>query len=833
MKSAGLGGRIVGKLLGAGEVSFSFADSKAEAVQALARRSPGSDRSRTAHNLLLLSTALTSTLFLSSVLVAPPAKAADECGPLAALITCTASTGIGNPYPDGIEYSPAAGLTLIIDPTVVVDTTASGANGISIPNSGDALPNGAIVVNTASGASITAGASALFLYAGTGPITVDNRATLVANDFAILAVTQGDDSDVVIRNSANLTAVLNPASPFANALSAFTYGAGSDITIVNSGSIDASADATAVALSGFTYGGTIDITNSGTLQAGRLGIAATTVGDGDGIVIANSGDIAAGGSGIATRTYGAASDTTVTNTGDITAGLNGIFTRSYGVGSAVNSSISITNSVAITAGAEGIFALTYGGGSDITIVNSGAVSAGYNAIFAQADGLGANVTITNSGDLTGGGLNPVNNYIGGINVITSGDASSIDIDNSGKLDSVYGVVGVLNGANSSVSVASSGDINAVYAGITTLAYGDNTQTVVANSGKIVSVYAGAQGFSAGDFSNVTVINSGDIVSTVTGSPVGRGLGARTNGDFSDVQIVNSGTITSANYGISTLTEGQGSDLGVINSGDIVAGGIGINARTYGTGTLVISNSGTLQGGTGGISGFSNIGTAIANAGSIATDSGPVIDIAGAATNITNFGLITGFIDLTDNGDDFANNAGAVFEARATSDFGAGNDAFDNFGTVHTAGDPGVAEATAFINLENFNNHGLVSLIDGGTGDSFTLSGNFNAGSGTLGLDAFLGGAGASPTDRFIVQAMSRARRRSSSTTPTRTAACSTRSGWISSFSSMAPSTRIPSCLRMARSKPASSPMICFSIRRRSVSTCAASSMLTATSCRSF
>lgn len=732
----------MGKLLGAGKVSFSFADNKAETVQALTRRSPELDRSRTAHNLLLLSTALTSTLVLSSVLVAPPAKAADECGPLAASISCTASTGIGNPYPNGIAYDPLGSFTLIVDPTVVIDTTGSGFNGISIPTPGNPLPNGDIIVNVATGASITADKYGVSVYVDSGSVTIDNGAAIDAGYGGILAVNYGAAGAITITNSGAINAAYST-------LFTFSTGDFSTVSITNTGALNAGTNGIGVIAAGNAV--SVKIDNEGAIQAGFVGAGATTDGANSGITITNRGAIAADSFGIATRTFGAGSDATVVNSGDIAAGVHGFFLRSYALGADADSNITLTNSGAITAAADGIRALSYGGGSDITIVNSGAVSAGYNAIFAQAEGSGANVTITNSGDLTGGGLNPVNNYIGGINVVTSGDASSIDINNSGKLNSVYGVVAVLNGANSSVNLVSSGDINAIYAGITTLAYGDNTQTVVANSGKIVSVYAGAQGFSAGDFSNVTVINSGDIVSTITGSPVGRGLGARTNGDFSDVQIVNSGTITAANYGISTRTEGQGSDLGVINSGDIVAGGIGINARTYGTGTLVISNSGTLQGGTGGISAFSNIGTAIANAGSIATDSGPVIDTGGAATNVTNFGLITGFIDLTDNGDAFANNAGAVFEARATSDFGGGDDAFDNFGTVHTAGDPGVAEATAFINLENFNNHGLVSLIDGGTGDSFTLSGNFNAGSGALGLDAFLGGAGASPTDRFIVQ----------------------------------------------------------------------------------
>jgi Autochaperone Domain Type 1 len=104
-------------------------------------------------------------------------------------------------------------------------------------------------------------------------------------------------------------------------------------------------------------------------------------------------------------------------------------------------------------------------------------------------------------------------------------------------------------------------------------------------------------------------------------------------------------------------------------------------------------------------------------------------------SLTNHNLITGYIML-DGGDDVAQNL-------LDSNFGAGNDRFTNTdsGIVRTAHNGGATEITRFNGLENFYNSGLVTLIDGGEGDRFFLSGDFHAGSGVLGVDAFLGPPG--------------------------------------------------------------------------------------------
>ena len=74
---------------------------------------------------------------------------------------------------------------------------------------------------------------------------------------------------------------------------------------------------------------------------------------------------------------------------------------------------------------------------------------------------------------------------------------------------------------------------------------------------------------------------------------------------------------------------------------------------------------------------------IDNAGSITAGNLFAIDTEGASTTVTNraAGVITGFVDLSDEDDLFDNQAGGIFEARLTSNFGDGDDLFTNEGMV--------------------------------------------------------------------------------------------------------------------------------------------------------
>jgi autochaperone domain-containing protein len=201
-------------------------------------------------------------------------------------------------------------------------------------------------------------------------------------------------------------------------------------------------------------------------------------------------------------------------------------------------------------------------------------------------------------------------------------------------------------------------------------------------------------------------------------------------------------------------------LSIINSG-VIDPDIGITATTRGPGSsITIDNRGSVFGDLVGITAFSKYGTTtIINSGDISAGSLLAIDVDGGAATILNRGLITGFVDLTSYGDLFVNQQGGTFETKLTSFFGYGSDVFRNEegGTVQAATDPSVSEFSSFVQLERFENKGLISLQDGAVGDIFQISNTLGAtdlefhgsGKSALAVDAFLGGPG-SMADNFII-----------------------------------------------------------------------------------
>ncbi len=894
-------------------VLFSFASGDEKTIAACGQRHLGFKPGLKADHLrsLLRTTALTSTLVIASVLTAPKADAANECGPLAASITCTSA---GNTYPTGIAYDPVGSFTLIVDPTVVIDTTGSGFNGISIPTSGNPLPNGDIVVNVATGASITTDQYGISVYVDSGSVTIDNGAAITAGADGIRTLSYGGGSDITITNDGAINAG-------DNGIYATTSGATAGITIVNSGDIDGGDFPPAYSAGIYAItngnGSGIGITNSGNLDS-IYGVFAIANGSDVNIAVTNTGDITAVYAGITTLAYGANSTTLINNSGDVVSvygGVQGFSDAAYsnvtvinsgnitvtsnvlrGLGGRTNgdfsdvtiinygdinsagdaislrtggigSDISATNSGSLTAGGRGISIRTFGAG-DIIISNDGAVTAATDGIYAFSTGNGSDITISNAADIQAGnfgitaevsgsgtiaitnaqssviesfdaGINAVNNN-GNISIVNSGsitttiadyyaggiEARSFGADNNITITNLSTAV-VTAQASAGIYAANTADgatINITNNGTVTssgyyaggiIAFNGNGTATVDNFGLVTTTNDFAQGivgFTQGG--TVDLLNSGTVITSGYGSA---GIISRPNIGFDGTIIVeNTGTIITSGafaYGIETKGSGGGSQT-VTNSGSIQTSGDNANAidarsrlletssanifitnagqgaltsrRANGiyaaarNGTIAVANNGSINAFTNGIfaiadnnsvtiensglivtTGPDGAGIAVTSAtgsvinnlagGVISPNSGSLfaINAKGAAVAVNNAGIIIGRVDLTGNSDVFANLTGGAFEARLTSDFGGGDDGFNNTGTVHTANNAAVGEATAFINLENFNNSGLVSLIDGGTGDSFTLSGNFNAGSGTLGLDAFLGGPG-SPADLFIV-----------------------------------------------------------------------------------
>jgi len=531
----------------------------------------------------------------------------------------------------------------------------------------------------------------------------------------------------------------------------------------------------------------IAVLNAGdiaTVGVGAIGISADSASPFSPIAIINSGDIATlgvGAIGIQAASPSPYSPIYINNSGDIATKAQ----SALGISANANSAIRIENSGDIVTSGDssnGISASTGANSSPISIVNSGEIQATGSqsiAISATTSGSNSSISIDNSGE-----LDP--NF--GIYAKTVGDNSPITITSSNSIiANRFGMYSQSGGGNSAITIDNSSDITARTgilaktsgnaagsggnAGIGIHNQGDIVSNGVVNAGAIYAVTLGnASG--VGNDVGVTIDNSGDLTALRGGIVAGAFGNASGVSNNAGVAIENAGRIE-ALYGIYSVTKGNangaGSNVGIdiTNAGDIEAGTTAILARVYGSANgagssagIHIENSGTAFGGSGaGIYAHGNAPITIVNSGYVSATSLLAINAQGAgSTNIINFGLITGYVML-DADDTFTNENGGTFEARLTSDFGGGSDLLVNESgaTLHTAADSGQIEHVAFINLERFENQGLISLQDNEAGDTFEISDTvgqrnlaFSAsGNSTLAVDTFLGGPG-SISDTFTI-----------------------------------------------------------------------------------
>jgi outer membrane autotransporter protein len=501
------------------------------------------------------------------------------------------------------------------------------------------------------------------------------------------------------------------------------------------------------------------------------------------VTVDNGNDCVFAGNCIEITTNGDGAFIDLANSGNLTAGARGIYTATLTANSAINivNTGIISSGYALPYGGSGIFARTVGPNSPITINNSGAITAvSGNGIFAGGgyySSPGNNpVTINNSAD--------INSRAESIYGEGFGDNSPVVITNSGNLTSIDAEVidSFTIGANSPITIINSGDGQAYAQGLEAGTGGPNSPITIVNSGQVSSRDETFNAYSSGAGSGLLLINSGELESPVTG------IFGRTSGAGSDIVIVNYGSVTSKSrvytftgyygtytettpgFGINASTYGTSSSITIVNAG-VVNATVGIVATTRGLDSdITIVNAGTLRGDTAAIQTYSKYGTTtVINSGDISADSNLAIDVDGGAATILNAGMITGFVDLTENDDSFFNQKGGVWVTKLTSYFGDGSDIVRNLvgGTVQAATDPKVAESSSFVGLERFENKGLITLQDGAVGDTFRITNSFvtpdgatiyggaaplvfnGSGQSAVAIDAFLGGPN-STADQFII-----------------------------------------------------------------------------------
>ncbi|MEM8574698.1 MAG: autotransporter domain-containing protein, partial [Pseudomonadota bacterium] len=349
----------------------------------------------------------------------------------------------------------------------------------------------------------------------------------------------------------------------------------------------------------------------------------------------------------------------------------------------------------------------------IDLTNSGPLTADPVAgepsvgIRARATGQRSTITVTNTGDIL---ARSNDGRVFGMSVDVRGVESTATIENRGSITAkTYGNLDAATGMlvlsmldDSAVAITNVGEVEietvaGTANGIFTAARGSNSSIDITNRDTITAKSSGGHGFGIfartyGARSTNVITNSGAI--NADAGDHAYGIFGRSSGAGSSITIDNGGAINAdAGYdafGIYAWTEGPNSPIDIVNTGSIYAAG------PQSTGIYATSD-------------YANQ-TTITNTGTIGASSHLAIDVKGAGTaHITNAGTITGYVDLTDQDDRFENRSGGVFETQGTSDFGGGDDLFDNQtgATVKV----GKKVVTAFNGLETVWNAGTFDLDD--------------------------------------------------------------------------------------------------------------------------
>jgi len=542
-----------------------------------------------------------------------------------------------------------------------------------------------------------------------------------------------------------------------------TYGTGAE-GIIASGFGDVFVDVDDVVTHGdalLNYAYTAGATD---YYRGAIGIDATVTG-GDVTVYADTvttyGDEATGIVAVGNAYYDSVS---TTFSGDTLVGVNSVVTHGDN--------------------ADGIVASNSGGNVDVFVNSVETYGDGSDGIVAAAVGYydSANVqTIYGDAYVSAGSVTTHGDDAFGIYAISrAGDAivNAYTVHTYG--DGATGIyAAAFNYYDSSAGAEQNlhGDVDVTVGSVTTEGDFANGVEAYAEGGNI-DIDAGTV-VTFGDFSDGIVAYaayygpdpvlltyySGDV--TVTADNV------TTFGDFSDGINAYAGGGDVNIYAGNVLTYGLGSDaiyagtggLDVNNTDNVYVNttgdvfsyyGTGIRVNSAGYSTIQVDSTSNVYGYVWGIDSASVDGTYIYNDGTISGYLGAAINVDGGAASIYNDGFIYGYVNLTDN-NDYLYNSG-TWEAYGTSQFGLGADEVANEGVVGFSRYQGAASTTTFAGLENFNNFGVVTGVDGQAGDVLNISGNFFGGNnpltpGTetseLDLDVQLGGPG-SIADRLVI-----------------------------------------------------------------------------------
>jgi hypothetical protein len=460
--------------------------------------------------------------------------------------------------------------------------------------------------------------------------------------------------DISVDNSGSID-----ASGLGQVIGIYAYSDGGDVTVVNAAAISAYSYA-GLADGIFASGVNVDISNGadGSIDASGFDWAAGIEAQGSDITnVTNDGTISAyayAAGGYAFGIYATGADVTVANGGTIDAQgyyANGIYVQTAGDAAVDNGGTITTGGLYTSLYATGIHAASSGLDSAVSVENGGDISvqgyAGATGIEALATGAGSSASASNSGDVYVGTYYKYAAGSTGIVASADGDAS---VDNSGGLEVV--AAGVAYGAmalsfNGDASATNSGDIAVsntaiLYYGATGIVSSSQNGSAFAdNSGSIdVSTKYIGIGIDASGLGGVTASNSGDI-----SVDAWRAFGIRAIAGAGDIDVDNSGSINATYsqsyspgraWGIYALT--HAGDITLTNSGDITTDVSDRSSGMYGVsyeGDVAVSNTGYID-----ASSYAGKATGIF---ALAYDGDIAVDNAGGIDAYSAYGLAYGIV----------------------------------------------------------------------------------------------------------------------------------------------------------------------------------------------
>ncbi|MEH6663669.1 MAG: autotransporter domain-containing protein [Brevundimonas sp.] len=440
---------------------------------------------------------------------------------------------------------------------------------------------------------------------------------------------------------------------------------------------------------------------------------------------------------------------------DVTGGTNGVYVENYGAGVTEVTASGVLQGLA----GDGLGVLGGAGGTGVSIVVNEA-SGAENGIIVYNQGSGE-TRVQAGGAVLGQDQR-------GIHVRTDALAGDIEVE---AVDVFGGLTGVLveNMGAGRTFVSTTGAVAGGMAGIeatnaaaatdllvlTNAVQGGVNGVDVFNDG-IGETFIGTAGLVTGGEIGVLARNGAAATDlTVLATDVQGGTdGIRVeNAGSGDTAVVSAGSASGLDgFGVGALAGVGAGDISV-EVNNAFGGDAGVATSNDGAGATSVTVEGLVEGGFAGVASYSSAGQGVTvlNEGVIRNASGLSSDLAviatGGAVGITNAGQIRGAVRLQAVESLFVNEGGWN-SAGGESVFLGGADTVRNLaqGIILARTDAATADTTVWTGLEVFENHGGLSLRDGGTGDQLQMTGNatFFGGSALL-VD--IGGQGGS--DRFV------------------------------------------------------------------------------------